>query len=161
VVALVVATASLVVSLVSCGINAVQASGADNDRLPVQSTPRAASASEVEATAHVTLPPGTVFLAAAYTNGLETRVSAKFRIPRAELDAFVEAGAFTAALTPGLRAVTAGDNVGGGNLWNPEAAVSVSGLHEQQPTADGTIRSLLLNLDVPATITVYLYAIRG
>ena len=159
--ALVLASVSLVISLVSCGLAGFVAIAADIDPLPVQSKPAEASASQVEAVAHVTLPFGTVFLAAAYTNGLETRLSAKFRIPRTGLDAFVATGKFTAPLTPGLRAVTAKHNVGGGNLWDPDTAVSVSGIDEQQPAADGTHRSVLFNLDAPDAITVYLYANRG
>jgi len=157
-VALVLASVSLVISLVSCGL---VVSTADIDLLPVQSKPAAASASQVEAVAHVTLPPGTVFLAAAYSNGLEDHLSAKFRIPRTGLDAFVASGKFTAPLTPGLRAVTAKHNVGGGNLWDPGTAISVSGIEEQQPTTDGTYRSVLFNLDAPDAVTVYLYASRG
>ncbi|MEU0562340.1 hypothetical protein [Dactylosporangium sp. NPDC006015] len=159
--ALVLASVSLVISLVSCGLAGFVASAADIDLLPVQSEPAEASASQVEAVAHVTFPPGTVFLAAAYSNGLETRLSAKFRIPRTGLDAFVAAGKFTAPLTPGLRAITAKHNVGGGNLWDPDTAVSVSGIEEQQPTTDGTYRSVLFNLDAPDAITVYLHASRG
>jgi hypothetical protein len=158
--ALVLAIVSLAISLVSCGLSAFVVVTADIDLLPVQSEPEAASASQVEAVAHVTLPPGTVFLAGAYSNGLETRLSAKFRIPRAGLDAFVAAGKFTAPLTPGLRAVTAKHNVGGGNLWDPDTAVAVSGIQEQQPAADGTSRSVLFNLDAPDVVTVYLYASR-
>jgi hypothetical protein len=37
----------------------------------------------------------------------------------------------------------------------------VSGLVDEAPTADGTFRSLMLDLDVPDTITVYLYAGRN
>jgi hypothetical protein len=160
-VAIVLASASLVISLISCGLAVFVASTADVDLLPVQSRPEAASASQVEAVAQVTLPPGTVLLSATYGNGLETRLSAKFRIPRAGLDAFVTAGRFTDPPTPGLRAVTAKHNVGGGNLWDPENAVAVSGIEEKQPTADGTYRSVLFDLDAPDAVTVYLYAGRG
>jgi hypothetical protein len=132
----------------------------DGDPLPVQSGPRVASASEVEAVAHVTLPPGTVLLSAAYSNGLDTRIAAKFRIPRTAQDAFVASGAFTATLQPGLRAITSAHNVGGGNLWDPDKATTVSGLQEQQPAQDGTLRAMMLDLGTPATTTVYLYAIR-
>jgi hypothetical protein len=134
---------------------------ADIDLLPVQSTAQEASASHVEAVARVSLPPGTVFLAAAYTNGLETRLSAKFRIPRAAIDALIASGEFTATLTPGLRAVTEQPNVGGGDLWHPEGAVAVSGLVEDTPTTDDTYRRLLLDLDDQDTVMVYLYASRG
>ncbi len=160
-VALVLASMSLVLSLIACVIVGIVAWSTSDDPLPVQSKPQVASASQVEAVAHVTLPPGTVFLAGAYSNGLETRLSAKFRIPRTALDAFIAAGAFTTDLTPGLRAVTNTDDVGGGNLWHPDAAKSVSGLKEQQPTPDGTRRSVLLDLDAPDAITVYLYAGRN
>jgi hypothetical protein len=147
---------SLVLSFISCGIVAGTA-----DLLPVQSEPEAATASEVEAVAHVILPPGTVFLTAAYSNGLETRLSARFRMPRTGLNAFLAAGKFTAVPTPGLRAVTAQDDVGGGSLWDPDSAVSVSGLDEQEPLPDGTRRAVLFDLDEPETITVYLYAGRN
>ncbi|MER7277176.1 hypothetical protein ABT369_22290 [Dactylosporangium sp. NPDC000244] len=159
--ALVLASVSLVLSLISCGVTGLVASTAGIDLLPVQSKPVEADAAQVEAVAHVTLPPGTVLLAAAYSNGLETHLSAKFRIPRTALDAFVAAGKFTAPPTPGLRAVTAEQNVGGGNLWDPGTAVSVAGIKEEQPTADGTYRSVLFNLDAPDAVTVYLYAGRG
>jgi hypothetical protein len=39
--------------------------------------------------------------------------------------------------------------------------VSVAGIDEEQPTTDGTRRLLLVNLDKPDTVTVYLYAGRG
>jgi hypothetical protein len=150
-----------VLSLIACGVVAFVVPSNGFDVLPVQSVPEVASAAQVEAVAHVTLPAGTVLLSAAYSSGLETRLSAKFRIPRSELDAFISAGRFTAARTSGLRAVTANHNVGGGNLWDPETAVSVSGIEEQQPIADGTLRAVLINLDAPDTVTVYLYASRG
>jgi hypothetical protein len=159
--AVVLAGASLLLSLVSLGLVLVLAVAADFDPLPVQSKPDLATAAQVEAVAHVTLPPGTVFLTAAYTSGLETRLSATFRIPAAGLEAFMDSGGFTAPLTPGLRAVDASHNVGGGNLWHPEQPTSVSGLVEKEPTADGTLRSLMLDLDAPDTITVYLYAGRN
>lgn len=156
------ASVSLALSLLSCSlVGFTLGASAGTDLLPVQSRPEAASASQVEAVAHVVLPPGTVFLAAAYSNGLETMIAAKFRVPRSGLDAFVASGGFTAPLTPGLRAVTARHNVGGGNLWRPETAVSVSGIEEQTPTADGTYRSVLFDLDAPEAVTVYLHASRG
>jgi hypothetical protein len=156
---LAVACVSLVVSLIACGVAGFRLN--DADLLPVQSKPEVATAGQVEAVAHVRLPPGTVLLTAAYSHGLETWLSAKFRFPRRELDAFVAAGNFTAALTPGLRAVTAEHTVGGGDLWDPETAVSIAGIDEEQPIADGTRRLLLVNLDTPDTVTVYLYAGRG
>lgn len=159
--ALTVAIISLVLSLISCAVAGLFLATSDLDLLPVQSKPEIASAGQVEAVAHVTLPPGAVLLTAAYSNGLETRLSAKFRIPRSQLDAFLASANFTAALTPGLRTVDAKDNVGGGNLWDPDKATTVSGIEEQQPTADGTRRMLLLDLDVPDVVTVYLYADRG
>jgi hypothetical protein len=106
------------------------------------------------------LPPGSVLLNAAYSNGLETGLSAKFRMPRTELDAFVATAKFTTAPAPDLRAVGAKQNVGGGNLWDPETAKTVSGLDEEQPIVDGTRRALLINLDAPEAVTVYLYARR-
>lgn len=103
--ALVLACMSLVLSLIACGVTAFAAqgdSGKGSDRLPLQSEPVAASAAHVEAVALVILPPGTVSLSAAYSSGLETRLSAKFRLPRSELDGFITSARFTAALTPGL-----------------------------------------------------------
>jgi len=101
-----------------------------------------------------------VLLNAAYSNGLETVLSAKFRMPRTELDAFVATAKFTTALAQGLWAVGAKQNVGGGNLWDPETAKTISGLDEEQPIVDGTRRALLINLDAPEAVTVYLYARR-
>ncbi len=160
-IALVLACISLVLSLVICCGAGLVASTSGFDLLPVQSTPQVASAAQVEAVAQVTLPPGTVLLTAAYSNGLETLLSAKFRIPRTELDVFIATAKFTAAPVPGLRAVDTKHNVGGGDLWDPEAAKSVSGIDEEQPTADGTRRAVLFNLDAPDAVTVYLYASRG
>jgi len=159
-VALVVSFVSLALALVSCGLVGLVLVTSDVDLLPVQSKPVAASAAQVEAVAHVTLPPGTVLLAAAYSNGLETLLSATFRIPTAGRESFLDSGRFTADLTPGLRPLDATHNVGGGNLWHPEAATSVSGLAEQEPGPDGTYRSLMFDLDAPDAITVYLYALR-
>jgi hypothetical protein len=156
--ALVLAGASLLLAAVAI---VVAVAGAHLDVLPVQSAPEPASASQVEAVAHVTLPPGTVLLSAAYSNGLDTRLSAKFRMPRAAQDAFIASGGFTTALQPGLRAVTGTHNVGGGNLWDPQKAASVAGLQEQQPTSDGTLRAVMLDLDAPDSVTVYLYAGRA
>ena len=160
-IALILACISLVLSLAGWGVAGLVFVGNDVDLLPVQSKPEVASASEVEAVAHVTLPPGTVLLSAAYSNGLEARLSAKFRMPRAALDAFIGEAKFTTAPEPGLRAVDAKYNVGGGNLWDPETAKTVSGIDEQEPTEDGTYRSVLFNLDVPDVVTVYLYANRN
>ncbi|TDC86108.1 hypothetical protein E1193_00065 [Micromonospora sp. KC606] len=156
----VLACVSLVLSVIACGVAGL-VFGNELDPLPVQSGPQVASAAQVEAVAHVTLPPGTVLLSAAYSNGLETQLSAKFRIPRTALDAFIAEAKFTAAPAPGVRAVDARHNVGGGNLWDPEAAWTVSGVVEEQPTADGTGRSVLFNLDAPDVVTVYLYASRN
>jgi hypothetical protein len=158
---LMLACISLVLSLTSfTGLGLLLVTNEWNP-LPVQSKPQSASAGQVEAVAHVTLPPGTILLFAAYSNGLETHLSAKLRFPRAQLDAFIAAAGLTAAPTPGLRAVTAADNVGGGNLWDPDAATTIAGVEEQQPTADGTYRRLLLDLGVPDMVTTYLYAARG
>jgi hypothetical protein len=159
--ALVLACISLLLSLIACGAAGLVATGTDFDPLPVQSRPEVASASQVEAIAHVTLPPGTVLLSAAHSNGLEAHLSAKFRMPRTELDAFVATANFAAAPTPGLRAIGAEHNVGGGNLWDPETATTVSGIDEQEPTADGTYRVAMFNLEAPDAVTVYLYASRG
>lgn len=162
-IALMLAAASLVLSLITCGVagfGRLDGLG-DSDRLPVQSEPEVASPSQVEAVAHVTLPPGTVLLSAAYSNGLETRLSAKFRLPRSELDAFVASGQFTAPLTPGLRAVGDAENVGGGDLWKPGTAKAVSGIDETVPAPDGTSRAVLFDLDAAGAVTVYLYAGRG
>jgi len=82
-------------------------------------------------------------------------------MPRTELDAFIAAAKFTATPAPGFRAVDAKHNVGGGNRWDPETAKTVSGIDEEQPTADGTRRAVLFNLDAPDAVTVYLYASRG
>lgn len=157
-VALVLASVSLLLSLLTC--TGALLSG-DIDLLPVQSEPSIASASQVEAVAHVTLRPGTVLLSAVYSNGLETMLSAKFRMPRGEYDAFVAAAKFTAPVEPGLRAVTAKHNVGGGNLWDPESATTVAGVAEQQPTADGTHRTVMFDLGATDTVTVYLHASRN
>ncbi|MBQ0994250.1 hypothetical protein PSH03_003797 [Micromonospora sp. PSH03] len=159
--ALVLGCISLLLSLIACGVAGLSVDSNDIDLLPVQSKPEVASAAQVEAVAHVTLPPGSVLLTAGYSNGLETQLSAKVRMPRTELDAFVAAANFTTALAPGLRAVDAKHNVGGGNLWDPETAKTISGLDEEQPTAEGTRRALLVNLDAPDAVTVYLYASRG
>ncbi|GIH10079.1 hypothetical protein Rhe02_81460 [Rhizocola hellebori] len=131
------------------------------EMLPVQSRPEPATASQVEAVAEVTLPPGTVFLAAAYSNGLETMLSAKFRIPRDTLDAFLASAALHGTLTPGLHAITTQHDVGRGNLWHPETAVTVTGLHETQPTSHGTYRTVMLDLDAASALTVYLHARRS
>ncbi|MGC5289039.1 hypothetical protein [Micromonospora sp. DT231] len=156
--ALVLASLSLVLSLVSCGYVAVGALEDLDDSL--QSAPQPASASEVEAFAHVTFPPGTVLLSAAQSNGLETYLSARFRIPRAALDTFLTDGDFAATLTPGLRVVSKQDDVGGGNSWHPETAVRVSGLDEETPGPNGTYRRLLADLDREDTVTLFLRASR-
>ncbi|MEU7585869.1 hypothetical protein AB0A95_06170 [Micromonospora sp. NPDC049230] len=155
-VALVLAGLSLVLSLVTCGFVAV--TGLEDLDDSLQSPPRPASASEVEALAHVTFPPGTVLLSAAQSNGLETHLSARFRISREALDTFLTDGDFAAGLTPGLRVVTKQDDVGGGGTWHPETAVRVSGINEEAPGPNGTYRRLLVDLDREDTVTVYLHA---
>ncbi|MFI7553301.1 hypothetical protein ACIBQ2_26580 [Micromonospora sediminimaris] len=160
-VALVLACVSLFLSLIACGVVGLSVGSDGVDLLPVQSGPEVAGAAQVEAIAQVTLPPGSVLLFAVYRNGLETELSAKFRIPRTELDAFVATANFTTALAPGLRAVDATHNVGGGSTWDPETATTIAGLDEEQPLADGTHRALLIDLDAPDAVTVYLYASRG
>lgn len=77
-IALILSCLSLIISLACAGVIAITV---DINLLPLQSEPAVASASQVEAVAHITLPPGTVLLGAAYSNGLETMLSAKFRIP--------------------------------------------------------------------------------
>jgi hypothetical protein len=156
--ALVLAGLSLILSLIALG---VASADDDGDALRVQSGPDVASASQVEAVAHVVLPPGTVLLSAVYSNGLETRLSAKFRMPRSELDAFVTSSKFTAPLTPALRVVDKSDDVGKGNLWDPGSAKTVAGIDEEEPTSDGTRRQVLFDLDTPETVTAYLYAGRN
>jgi hypothetical protein len=164
-VALALACLSLALSLIACGVAGVSMSDGRDSRsdrgLSEQSMPVVASASQVEAVAHITLPPGSVLLSAAYSNGLETRLSAKFRMPRTALDAFLTSAKFTAPVIPGLRAVDAKANVGGGNLWDPEAAKNFSGIEEQDPAPDGTRRAVLINLDASDAVTVYLYAGRN
>ncbi|MBQ1023878.1 hypothetical protein [Micromonospora sp. C95] len=160
-IALVFACVSLLLSLIACGVVGLSVGSDGVDLLPVQSGPEIASAAQVEAIAQVTLPPGSVLLVAVYRNGLETQLSAKFRMPRSELDAFVATANFTTALVPGLRAVDATHNVGGGNTWDPETATTIAGLDEEQPLADGTHRALLVDLDAPGAVTVYLYASRN
>ncbi|MEU8328429.1 hypothetical protein [Micromonospora sp. NPDC048839] len=155
-IALVLASLSLVLSLVSCGFVAV--TGLEDLDDSLQSPPQPASASEVEAFAHVTFPPGTVFLSAAQSNGLETHLSARFRIPREALNTFITDGDFAAELTPGLRAVTKQDDVGAGSNWHPETAVRISGLDEETSETNGTYRRLLVDLDAEDTVTVYLRA---
>lgn len=164
-VALALACLSLALSLIACGVAGFSMSDGRDSRsdrgLSEQSMPVVASASQVEAVAHITLPPGSVLLSAAYSNGLETRLSAKFRMPRTALDAFLTSAKFTAPVIPGLRAVDAKANVGGGNLWDPEAAKTFSGIEEQDPAPDGTRRAVLINLDASDAVTVYLYAGRN
>jgi hypothetical protein len=154
-------TTALVLSCFSLLLSCLVIYFGEIDLLPVQSRPEIASAGQVEAVAHVTLPPGTVLLSATYSHGLDTYLSAEFRMPRTELDAFLASGRFTSKLVPGLRAVTAEHNVGGGNLWDPESAKTFSGIDEQLETGDGTLRSVLIDFDDPDTVTVYLYATYG
>jgi hypothetical protein len=161
-IAIALASASLALAVLSCLATGLVASLSNVEfGLPVQSKPTAADADQVEAVAHVVLPPGTVLLTAVYSNGLETHLAAKVRIPREAVDSFVAAGRFTAPPPPGLRAITAKHNLGGGNLWHPETAVTVSGIEENQPGPENTYRSVLFDLDVPETALVYLYASRG
>ncbi|GIG15012.1 hypothetical protein Cme02nite_33440 [Catellatospora methionotrophica] len=159
--AVVMAALSLVLSLLACGAAGYVVGKDGFDPLPLQSAPQPATGSQVEAVAHVTLPPGTVLLSAVYSNGLETRLSAKFRLPRAALAAFVTAAQFSAAPTPGLRAIDKQHDVGGGNLWDPETAKTVSGIEEETPTGDGTYRRVMFGLDDPDSVTVYLHASRN
>jgi hypothetical protein len=49
-------------------------------------------------------------------------------------------------------------NVGGGDLWDPASAKTISGIKEDNPASDGTYRDVLVNLDAPDAVTVYLYA---
>ncbi|MBO3743408.1 hypothetical protein [Actinoplanes flavus] len=125
----------------------------------LQSEPELATASQVEAVAHVTLPPGTVLLSAVYSNGLETRLAATFRMPRAALDGFVASGRFTAQPVAGLRPVTGKDDLGGGGLWKPEESIEVAGIDEAEaPGPDGTYRNVLFGLDDPDSVLVHLTA---
>lgn len=154
----IVACASLALSLVSCAVTGFVVSISDFDPLPVQSKPKVASASELEATAHVTLPPGTVLLSAVTTSGLEDHVAAKFRMASTDQDRFMADAKFSAELTPGRRTIDKSHNIGGGNLWDPQRPKTVSGLVEQQPTPDGTYRTLMLDLDATDVVVAYLYA---
>ncbi|MFY1695332.1 MULTISPECIES: hypothetical protein [unclassified Solwaraspora] len=117
---------------------------------------RTLSAAEVEANAKVRLPPGTVLLSTSFASALDWHLTAMFRIPGDELPGFLDDSRFPAP-EPGLRAVRTADHPGG-DTWRPDDAVSVSGIDQRDEPVDGVFRTVLLDLDAPDEVTVYLVA---
>jgi hypothetical protein len=146
--------------VVSCCVGAVVAYDHRHvfDFLP--DTTRTMSAAEVEVNAKVRLPAGTTLLSAVFKStggGLDTFVYAKFRFARAVLKQFLtDSGLADPAL--GLRAVADKDAPPSGT-WHPDGAVTVSGIHEDQPYQQ-VYRNLLVDLDHEPDVTVYLVASR-
>lgn len=57
--------------------------------------------------------------------------------------------------------MNAKEDVGGGNLWDPDTAKTMSGLDEQEPTSDGTRRIVMVSYGTKDVVTVYLFAGRN
>jgi len=117
---------------------------------------RTLSAAEVEANAKVRLPPGTVLLSTSFQSALDWHLTAMFRFPSGELPGFLADSGFPQP-EPGLRAVRDGAS-GPSDTWRPDSAVSVSGVEQLTEPVDGVFRQLMLDLDRPDEVTVYLVA---
>ncbi|WFE27189.1 hypothetical protein O7623_28760 [Solwaraspora sp. WMMD791] len=146
-------------ALGGCGVvgtGAGRAADRTIDRAAADRDVRTLSAAEVEANAKVRLPPGTVLLSTSFASALDWHLTAMFRIPADELPGFLDDSRFPAP-EPGLRAVRTADHPGG-DTWRPDDAVSVSGIDQRDEPVDGVFRTVLLDLDAPDEVTVYLVA---
>ncbi|MGX7671343.1 hypothetical protein [Plantactinospora sp. DSM 117369] len=88
-------------SLIACGVAGLVFVNNELDPLPVQSRSQVASAAQVEAIAHATLPPGTVLLSAVYTRSPRTYARTAAKIPGASSSAAERARWTPAPLTIG------------------------------------------------------------
>jgi hypothetical protein len=117
---------------------------------------RTLSAAEVEANAKVRLPPGTVLLSTSFQSALDWHLTAMFRLPSGELPGFLADSRFPQP-EPGLRALR--DDAGApSDTWRPDSAVTVAGVEQLTEPVDGVFRKLMLDLDRPDEVTVYLVA---
>ncbi|MDG4767344.1 hypothetical protein O7632_25105 [Solwaraspora sp. WMMD406] len=119
-------------------------------------TPRTLTAAEVEANAKVRLPPGTVLLSTSFVSFQDWHLTAMFRMPATALPGFLADSGFPRP-RPGLRAVGDGDHASG-DTWRPDAAVDVVGVEQLTEPTQGVFRKLLVDLDRPDDVTVYLVA---
>ncbi len=121
--------------------------------------PEAISASELEAEARVRFPSGSVVLTAirqSIGRGLEHRIWGKVRIPRGALDRFVTDSKLP-PLRPGERVLT-DKSLPDSTTWHPDAAREVSGVVDSSTEAQES-RNVLVDLDHPVDVTVYLYVV--
>ena len=119
----------------------------------------APSERDVEEFAHVEIPASATGLRTFSESGIDTRMLASFRLPRRDLPAFIASGGFAAPLEAGERP----SPIGGGEAlaWRLDEIDRVAGLEE--PVGDvyekiGVVRSVVVDLDRPDHVVVYLSA---
>jgi hypothetical protein len=118
-----------------------------------QQTVDTATKAQLERFAEVRIPASATNLRSFSRSALDTQVLMSFRIPRADLDAFVRSGNFQGTLRDDYRAITtsAGEGIG----WDLDKAKHVQGLADVK---SGLGRNLLVVLDDPQRPAVYLEA---
>ncbi|GIJ46711.1 hypothetical protein Val02_35970 [Virgisporangium aliadipatigenens] len=111
---------------------------------------------ELQKYAKVRLTAGTVVESTRYQAGIDYHLTAKLRVPAAELPAFLTGSGFTAPAA-GTRAVTNGDRTGDA-AWKPDGATDVAGLDQTAAPVEAVYRKVLVDNDRPAEPVVYLVA---
>jgi hypothetical protein len=111
---------------------------------------------ELQKYAKVRLTAGTVVESTKYQAGIDYHLTAKLRIPAAELPAFLTDSGFTAPTT-GTRPVTNGDRDGDA-AWHPDDAKQVAGLDQTSTPVQAVYRKVLVDHDRPAEPVLYLVA---
>lgn len=117
---------------------------------------------DVAALSRLRFPDGTALVSTTYDHFTDWHLTAIATFPAGRLDEFLTANELTpngpaADGTPERRAVTSADRPGD-PAWNPDAATTVLSFGNAQDTIDGVYRRMLLDLDDPATVTLYLDA---
>jgi len=113
---------------------------------------------EVRALAELKTPDGTELLAGWFTDRQGWQLSARMRVPRAQLENLLRDNGFgTPESGSGAEFRNAASELD--RDWKPGGASRVEIVKEQQaPGKPGTLRSLLLQQDDPAVMIVYLLA---
>lgn len=112
-----------------------------------------ATKAQIERFAKVVIPASATNLHSLSRSALDSQLLVSFRLPAADLDAFVRSGSFRRTLTDGDRAI--GASTGSELGWHVDRAKRVKGLADVRP---GLGRNLVVVLDEPRQPVVYLEA---
>lgn len=112
-----------------------------------------ATKAQIEAFARIRIPASATALRLSSRSAMDTQLLVSFRLPAADLDAFVSSADFSRKLVDNDRAISSG--VGTEIGWRLNEAERVKGLAE---TTTGRYRNLVVVLDDPRRPAVYLEA---